>query len=152
MERYGVGKTRRSAVLASFQNYLVNHILTWTISSQIFAQLRWHRLWVQNGVVCVAICAHLNKLQICFVFIQQDMHAGAAVEPWDSCFHIGISCLYGSNLYSYLATGVSQRAWNFAGRYIQARYMYVWSFMKFYQELDNVYHNCFLCGCAQAYN
>ena len=39
----------------------------------------------------MVICAHLNMLWICFVFIREDMRAGVAVEPWDTCFLIWIN-------------------------------------------------------------
>ena len=92
------------------------HFNNYTLTT-IFAYSRWHHLWVQNGVVCVVICDHLNMLWICFGFIQEDMRAGVAVEPWDTCFLIWINCVCGNNASSYLTTMLSklheilQRPW-----------------------------------------
>ena len=108
MARCGDGKTCYSAVLALFETCQPNNITTRALSPQIFAHSRWHYLWVQNGVVCVVICAHLNMLWICFVFIQEDMRAGVAVEPWDTCFLIWINCFCSFNAGLYLASEASK--------------------------------------------
>ena len=117
MARYADGKLHRSAVFALRQNCWLNSTLAVTLWPQIFAYSRWHHLWVQNGVVCVVICAHLNMLWVCFVFIWEDMHAGVAVEPWETCFLIWFHCFCSFNAGLYLASESSklheilQRPW-----------------------------------------
>ena len=108
MARYGDGKLRRSPVFALRQNCWLQSILTITFWPQIFAYSRWHHLWVQNGVVCVAICEHLNMLWVCFVFIQENMRSGVAVEPWETCFLIWFNCFCGFNTGLYLASEASK--------------------------------------------
>ena len=108
MARYADGKLRRSAVFALQQNCWLNSTLAVTLWPQIFAYSRWHHLWLQNGVVCVVICVHLNMLWICFVFIQENMRAGVAVEPWETCFLIWFNCFCCFNACLYLASEASK--------------------------------------------
>ena len=108
MARYADGKLCRSAVFGLLETWQPKSITTWALSPQIFAYSRWHHLWLQNGVVCVLICAHLNMLWICFVFILADMRAGVAVEPWETCFLIWFNCFCSFNAGLYLASEASK--------------------------------------------
>ncbi|KLO13619.1 hypothetical protein SCHPADRAFT_889841 [Schizopora paradoxa] len=64
-----------------------------------------HVIWL-GGWQDMVMERHAAQLFWRLVII--DMRAGAAIEPWDSRFRIGISCLYGCNLCPYLATEVSK--------------------------------------------
>ena len=108
MARYGDGKMSYLAVLTLFETCQPNNITTRALSPQIFAHSGRHYLWVQNDVICFARGAHLNMLWVCFVFIQENMRAGVAVEPWDTCFLIWINCVCGNNTSSYLTTMLSK--------------------------------------------
>ena len=47
-------------------------------------------------------------LWVCFVFIQGNMRAGVAVEPWETCFLIWCNCFCGFNAGLYLASEASK--------------------------------------------